>query len=218
MNVGAEPYELLTRYITYIDLTVVLSCAVFLVLAIILIRLERHIFKLMTPQVPEGAEDAHVVSRTMDDNSISSATMSSMESTEWDTFSWDEKMAIQRRQQLINRVATVSGGLGVLAGMLKWKADQYGVQGYIGLFEVTLIAVAFLGMGVYWMWNHVQLKRDSISTAELQMEGTSRDRRFDRIIVIAVLIIVFGAFLGRIGFFVYLAVLAALAALLLRLI
>lgn len=208
---GPESYADLIRYM---DLAVVLSFAVFLLLGIVLVRLERHIFRLMTAEA-EGSDEASVVVNPFRNGTITSTTtIASMGRTEWDELSWDDKMAIQRRKQLLNWTAAVFGALGLIAGMMKLRA---GVPGYLGAFELTLIGVLFLAMGTYWIWNHLQLWKESASTVQVQMSGTSRSRGFDRLALIAAMVVVFGAFFGRIGLFVSLAVLAVLAGAMLRL-
>ena len=93
----------------YVDIVIIVSFDVFLVLGIYLLRIERHVYGLMTKKAGGSSDDQSPSLLFRENTRVSSGTMSRMPRTSWDAFSWDEKMFIQRRQHLLNWVAADFG-------------------------------------------------------------------------------------------------------------
>lgn len=191
---GADPASM--ELLRYIDVLVVFFLAVFLALGIVLVRSERHVFKLMTTESKkqrDGDEGVRVPSTQLGSfRRRSSTTAAGMVTMEWDDLSWDEKTAIARRQKILNWASAACGACGLIGALWMGYATLHGIETFLGTFGIVVVGLGFLCMGGYLVWNHLQLWRESASDVEVQMEGTRKDRDFHQLVLIFVIALLFG--------------------------
>lgn len=186
------------EFLRYIDLVVVFFLALFLALGIVLVRSERYVFKLMTTKSKEQkkSEGVRIPSGQMGSfRRSSSTTTAQMVTMEWDELSWEEKTALARRQRILNWASAVCGACGLMGAVWMGYAALHDIETSLGMSGIIVVALGFVCMGGYLVWNHLQLWRESASDAEVQMEGSKRDRSFNLLVLIFVLLFLTGGLL-----------------------
>lgn len=192
---GADPASM--EFLRYIDLVVVFFLALFLGLGIVLVRAERNVFKLMTTPSKDQTdkkEGVRIPSGQMGSfrKGSSSTTASRMVTMEWDELSWEEKTALARRQRILNWASAAAGACGLIGAIWMGYAALHGIETSLGTLGIIVVALGFVCMAGYLVWNHMQLWRETVSDTEVQMQGTKKERSFHQLVVIFVLLSLFG--------------------------
>ncbi|MFO8059507.1 MAG: hypothetical protein R6U70_02465 [Bacillota bacterium] len=122
----------------------------YLLVALYQIRVERHIYWLMSAEA-EAEDDSAVYSHQYRDQ-----TQIGM-ATQWERLSWDEKMRYLRLEHRLNWGAAIAGGVTVISGLIWGNAELvWGWDEGLGTGWLVAVGVSFIAGLFYLLYSHYQ--------------------------------------------------------------
>lgn len=124
---------------------------VYLLIALYQVRVERHVYTLMTTEVDGDEGDSAVYSHQYRDQSQIGVA------TEWEKLPWDQKMRYLRLEHRLNWGVAAAGGVVVICGLIWGNAEfREGWDEGLGTGWLAVVGITFVVGLFYLLFGHYQ--------------------------------------------------------------
>ncbi len=135
----------------YAQIATFIGLLAYVFVALYQVRVDRHIYKLMTTEVGDDEGDSSIYSHQYrDQTQIGLAT-------EWEKLPWDEKMRYMRLEHRLNWTVAIAGGVTVIGGLIWGNAEL--LEGWdegLGTGWLAAVGVTFFAGLIYLLYSHYQ--------------------------------------------------------------